>query len=78
VSEAFDQPHAKHRQMKVRRDGYRGIGLPVRLLETPGAPGTTPRSFNADAMSVLNDAGFLAENVEQFITDKVIPKKHSR
>ena len=74
MSEAFDQPHAKHRQMKVRRDGYRGIGLPVRLLETPGAPGTTPRSFNADAMSVLNDAGFSTKNVEQFITDKVIPK----
>jgi crotonobetainyl-CoA:carnitine CoA-transferase CaiB-like acyl-CoA transferase len=76
VSEAISQPHARHRQMMVRRDQYQGIGLPVRLMRTPGQPGADPRPFNADARVVLRDAGYLASEVEQLITDGVIPSKN--
>ena len=65
VSEAFAQPRAKHRQMAVRRDGYRGIGLPVRLQATAGAAGSSPRSFNADAVCLLQDLGYGAEEIRR-------------
>jgi crotonobetainyl-CoA:carnitine CoA-transferase CaiB-like acyl-CoA transferase len=76
VSEAISQPHVQHRQMMVRRDEYQGIGLPVRLMRTPGQPGASPRPFNADARAVLRDAGYLASEVEQLITDGVIHAKN--
>jgi crotonobetainyl-CoA:carnitine CoA-transferase CaiB-like acyl-CoA transferase len=76
VSEAISQPHAQHRQMMVRRDEYQGIGLPVRLMRTPGQPGANPRPFNADARAVLRAAGYSAGEVEQLITDGVIPAKN--
>jgi crotonobetainyl-CoA:carnitine CoA-transferase CaiB-like acyl-CoA transferase len=77
VSEAISQPHARHRQMVVRRDGYGGIGLPVRLMRTPGQPGANPRPFNADARSVLKDAGYSADEVEQLIVDAVVSRKNA-
>jgi crotonobetainyl-CoA:carnitine CoA-transferase CaiB-like acyl-CoA transferase len=73
VSEAFEQSHTRHRKMKLERDGYQGIGLPVRLQQTPGTPGASPRAFNADAVRVLGAAGYSAEDVQRFVTDKVIP-----
>ena len=76
VSEAISQPHAQHRQMMVRRDEYQGIGLPVRLMRTPGQPGANPRPFNADARAVLRAAHYSAGEVEQLIADGVIPSKN--
>jgi crotonobetainyl-CoA:carnitine CoA-transferase CaiB-like acyl-CoA transferase len=78
VEEAFAQPHAVHRQMTVARDGYRGIGLPIRLHDTPGAPGKNPSPFNADAAQVLRQAGYTQEEVEQFFAGKVISAKDVR
>jgi crotonobetainyl-CoA:carnitine CoA-transferase CaiB-like acyl-CoA transferase len=77
VSEAFSQPHAQYRQMAVQREGYRGIGLPVRLAQTPGQLGANPRPFNADAVAVLRDAGYSAEEVEQLIADAVVSRKNA-
>lgn len=74
VSEAFNQAHAQHRQMKVQRHGYRGIGLPVRLQQDPGTPGATPRSFNADALRILDVAGYCAEDIQRFVADNVVPE----
>jgi crotonobetainyl-CoA:carnitine CoA-transferase CaiB-like acyl-CoA transferase len=76
VSEALSQPHAKHRQMEVRRDGYRGLGLPVRLEENSGRPGTNPRPFNADALEVLKNAGYSEQDVEQLIDDAIVSRKN--
>ena len=76
VSEALSQPHAKHRRMEVRRDGYRGLGLPVRLKETPGQPGTNPRPFNADAFEVLKNAGYSEQDVERLIDEAIASRKN--
>jgi crotonobetainyl-CoA:carnitine CoA-transferase CaiB-like acyl-CoA transferase len=78
VAEAFAQPHAVHRQMTVSRPGYQGIGLPIRLQDTPGAAGKNPSSFNADAAEVLRQAGYSQEDIEQFFTRKVISAKDVR
>jgi len=73
VAEAFAQPHARHRQMLVQREGYRGVGLPVRLRTTPGAPGGNPRSFNADAASVLRSIGYSAAETRGLVAARAVP-----
>ncbi|MEJ8810343.1 CoA transferase [Variovorax ureilyticus] len=57
VPEAFAQAHAMHRGMSVNIDGYRGIGVPVRLSRTPGRPGRPPPRFGQHAREVLDEAG---------------------
>ena len=42
VPEAFQQPHAFARDMLVERTDYRGIGLPIKLSDTPGQAGRRP------------------------------------
>lgn len=74
VAEAFAQPHAAHREMVLRRDGYSGTGLTVRLHSTPGAPGASPRSFNADGAQVLGSIGYSPDEVRHLIAAKVIPE----
>jgi len=49
VPQAFAQPHARHRAMQVTDGEYRGIGVPIKLSSTPGAPGTRPPRFNEHA-----------------------------
>lgn len=53
VPQAFAQPHAAHRQMLVERDGYRGVGVPLKLSATPGKPGRRPPRFNEHAEEIL-------------------------
>lgn len=74
VSEAFAQPHARHRRMVVEREGHRGIGLSVRLQTDSGEPGARPRPFNADALPILRNAGFGDEQIERFMVDAVVPR----
>jgi crotonobetainyl-CoA:carnitine CoA-transferase CaiB-like acyl-CoA transferase len=57
VEQAFAQPHAAHRQMLVERDGYRGVGVPLKLSATPGRPGRRPPRFNEHAEEILAQAG---------------------
>jgi len=73
VSEAFAQPHATHRRMAVRQGGYRGIGLPVRLEATAGAAGSSPRPFNADAVCVLQDLGYGADEIGRLFSARIVP-----
>lgn len=45
VAEALDHPHARHRDMRVERPGYQGLGLPIKLHGSPGKPGANPPRF---------------------------------
>lgn len=73
VSEAFAQPHVAHRRMQVERDGYGGIGLPVRLHATPGTPGCDPRPFNADAVRVLEHIGYGPADIDRLMAHGIVP-----
>lgn len=57
VPQAFEQAHARHRRMQVRRDGYHGVGVPVRLSRTPGTPAATPPTFAQHTDEVLQQLG---------------------
>ena len=60
VGQALEMPHVLHREMVVERDGYRGVGIPIKLTSTPGAVRYGPRAAGADASEVLVELG-LAE-----------------
>lgn len=46
VPEALAQAHTQHRGMVVDRPDYKGLGIPIRLSETPGTPGRRPPAFD--------------------------------
>jgi len=46
VQEALDQPHTQHRKMVIERDGYKGLGIPVRLSGSAPTAGGNPPMFD--------------------------------
>ncbi|AWH97140.1 carnitine dehydratase [Dietzia psychralcaliphila] len=57
VGEALAMPQVLHREMVVEREGYRGVGIPVKLSETPGSVRFGPRPRGADTGAVLAEFG---------------------
>lgn len=49
VPEALEQAHTQHRNMWLKRPGYQGLGLPIKLHASPGMPGSNPPVFNQHA-----------------------------
>jgi crotonobetainyl-CoA:carnitine CoA-transferase CaiB-like acyl-CoA transferase len=58
VPQAFEQAHAQHRGMRVQQGSYRGVGLPVKLSDTPGQAGRPPPAFAEHTDEILAEAGF--------------------
>lgn len=65
VGEAMDLPQVRHREMVVERPGYRGVGIPIKLSDTPGAVRFGPRPRGADSASVLAEFGVGESEAEQ-------------
>lgn len=53
VPQAFAQPHVAIRKMLVEQDGHRAPGIPVKLSDTPGAPGRLPPKVNQHATEIM-------------------------
>ncbi|WP_215908918.1 CaiB/BaiF CoA transferase family protein [Phreatobacter stygius] len=73
VDEALAHPHAQHRQMVVSQDGYRGVGAPVKLSETPASYRRTPPAFGADSLAILDEAGFTQTEIDQLVASRAVP-----
>jgi crotonobetainyl-CoA:carnitine CoA-transferase CaiB-like acyl-CoA transferase len=78
MAEAISQPHAQHRQMEVRREHYHGLGVPVRLRDNPGQAGAAPRTFNADAAEILEQAGYSREEMAELVAAGAVSGKNFR
>lgn len=65
VGEALEMPQVLHREMVVEREGYRSIGIPIKLSETPGAVRFGPRPRGADTESVLTELGVEQEQEDE-------------
>lgn len=63
VGEALDMPQVKHREMVIERDGYRGVGLPVKMSASPGSVRFGPRERGADTEGVLAEIGVSPDEV---------------
>ncbi len=74
VGEALDMPQIKHREMVVERDGYQGIGLPIKLSESPGAVRFGPRDRGADTDEVLAEFGVADSEVARLRAAGILPE----
>ena len=53
VSEAMQQPHAHARDMIIERPDYRGIGVPIKLSDTPGQAGRRPPGLGEHNQDII-------------------------
>ncbi|MET8468927.1 CoA transferase [Streptomyces sp. NPDC006422] len=65
IAEALTAPQVRHRELVVEQDGYRGIGVPVKLSRTPGRAAAPPSPPGADTRAVLAAAGWTAEEIAE-------------
>jgi crotonobetainyl-CoA:carnitine CoA-transferase CaiB-like acyl-CoA transferase len=68
VADALTAPQVLHREMVIEReDGYRGVGIPIKLGRTPGEAGHSPHPPGADTRAVLAEAGYSEDQIEAFL-----------
>ncbi|MFN3448300.1 MAG: CaiB/BaiF CoA transferase family protein [Roseococcus sp.] len=58
VDEAMAQPHTAHRAMITEKDGFVGLGTPIKLSRTPGGTRAAPPRFAEHTRSALAAKGF--------------------
>ncbi|WP_018024661.1 CaiB/BaiF CoA transferase family protein [Corynebacterium ulceribovis] len=58
VSDALAEPQALHRNMVVRAGEYTGLGLPIKLTDTPGSVRFGPRRRGEDNKDILAEFGY--------------------
>jgi len=65
VPQALQHPHTAARDMTVEKDGYRGLGIAVKLGRTPGSVRRAPPRFGADTRAVLAAAGLSEDEIRK-------------
>ena len=53
IPEAFKQPHTLAREMWIERPDYQGIGLPIKLSDTPGQAGRRPPKLGEHNIDII-------------------------
>jgi len=61
VDEALKLQHTSDREMLLDRDGYRGVGIPIKLSRTPGRLRSLPPSIGQHNAEILARFGISAE-----------------
>ena len=67
VGQALSSPQVAHRQMVVELNGYRGIGVPIKLERTPGGVQNAPAARGADTLDVLTELGYSDSDLTRLI-----------
>lgn len=73
VADALAHPHTAHREMLVEVDGYRTLGLPVKLSATPGQIRRAPPGFAQHTREILQEAGFKDQQIERLQETGIAP-----
>lgn len=74
VPEAFAQPHAEHRDLRVEREGYSGVRSPSRLYGTPGIPGDAPPAFSQHSSALLKELGYSDADIVRLQESGAVPR----
>ena len=61
VDEALKLQHTSDREMLLEREGYRGVGIPIKLSRTPGRLRSLPPSIGQHNAEILARFGISAE-----------------
>ncbi len=72
VPEALNHPHTEHRQMVVKKDGYSGTGVAIKMSRTPGSVKSAPPAFGAQGRDILGEIGMEPSEVDQLIEEGVL------
>ena len=57
--------------MVIEHGDYRGVGIPIKLSDTPGTVRTTPQPRGADTRDVLAGLGLDADTIDNLIASGV-------
>ena len=58
--------------MLVDQDGYRSLGVPVKLSDTPGHPGHRPARLSEHAEAILGELGYDRAAIEALRAEGVV------
>ncbi|SMG51328.1 CaiB/BaiF CoA transferase family protein [Paracoccus sp. J56] len=75
VAEALALPHTEHRGMVVRKDGYRGLGAPVKLTRTGPDYRAAPPEFAQHSDEILREHGFSDQQITELRDSGVAPTR---
>ena len=64
VDEALKLQHTKDREMLFERDGYRGVGIPIKLSRTPGSFRLVPPRIGQDNAEIFARFGITSEQTQ--------------
>ena len=77
VDQALDHPQVRHREMVQEIEHpsaglVRLLGLPVKLVDTPGAVRLAPPPLGQDTVAILGAAGYSADEIASLTDEKVV------
>ena len=68
-------PQTIARDMVLESGDYRGTGVPIKLSRTPGGFNKTPPAYGEDNKSILQNAGYSEEEINNFINMQIVLDK---
>lgn len=72
VKDSIRLPQSIHRQMLVQREGYQGVGIPIKMKRTPGSVRKVPPSVGEHTLEILNHFDFDISEIEQLLKENVV------
>ena len=72
IPEALAHPQVRAQDMVIEADGYRGLGVPVKMSRTPGAARRRPPLFAEHGRSLLAEAGYGVEEIERLMAEGIV------
>ncbi len=78
VADTLEHPHTAHRDMVVDVAGFRSLGIPIKLSDTPGAVRRRPPAFGEHTHEILEELGLADEEIDALRERGVAPRERVR
>lgn len=78
VEAVLQAPHAAHRGMVDRRGDYQGVGVPIKMEQSPGGSVLTPKSLGTHSREVFQTAGMSRAEIDQLVKARVLIDKTAK